>query len=150
MKLQSVCLSPCSHFTTHSISTLLLPIWTHLLYLKLKTPILQKNKTFANTFQSLPPKSKPVAKVPANSRIRRISENQYNPDSSEFSSKSSFTNKPSEFNNHSEYNNSKSLCQKYPSDANSPPFIAIPHPNIENLQNSVSQSIIRHHLLMKQ
>ena len=81
-----------------------------------------KNKTFANTFQSLPPKSKPVAKVPANSRIRRISENQYNPDSSEFSSKSSFTNKPSEFNNHSEYNNSKSLYQKYPSDANSTPI----------------------------
>ena len=75
-----------------------------------------KNKTFPNTFQSLPPKSKPVAKVPANSRIRRISEDQYHQDTTDFTSKASF------ISNTPEYNNSKSLHSRYPSDQNNSPI----------------------------
>ena len=82
-----------------------------------------KNKNFPSTFQSLPPKSKPVAKVPANSRIRRISEDQYKQDAPDLSSKTSFiTTNPSDYSNHSEYNNSKSLHSRYPSDQNNSPI----------------------------
>merc|ERR1719379_230657 len=150
MKLQSVCQNPCSHFTTHSISTLLLPIWTHLLYLKLKTPILQKIKLLPTHFKvclpnlnqllkSLPiPESEESVKINTiqtlqNSAVRHHS--QINPQNSTIIQNITTAN----------------LCTKSILQMQTvPPFVAIPHLNIENLQNSVSQSIMRHHLLMTQ